>query len=164
MKPVLIIVAACALAASTVAGVSTAGTASQKPLPALRVDVSGWSPKKSYSIGQAVTYGFAFRNRAHVRLNVVEVRMTLPKGWRVITGTTPAPLRVSGSTVVWRYTNLAALPRSGSAGGLRRLSLSLQVGGAPGSACFKQVVRGLAPATVVRTTHGCNKVLDSVFH
>jgi hypothetical protein len=40
----------------------------------------------------------------------------------------------------------------------------MQVGGAPGRACFKQVVRGLTPVTSARTTSGCNKVLDSVFH
>jgi hypothetical protein len=163
MKPVVLVVAACALAVSAVAGASAAGTASPKPLPAIKVTMSGWTAKKTYSVGQAVTFGFAYRNRARAKLKVVEVRMTLPKGWRVITGTSPAPIRVSGSTAVWRYTNVAAV-KTGKLGGLRRLSLSMQVGGAPGRACFKQVVRGLTPVTSARTTSGCNKVLDSVFH
>jgi hypothetical protein len=164
MKTVVLVVTACALAVSTVAGASAAGTASPKPLPAIKVTVSGWTAKKTYSVGQATTLGFAFRNRAHATLKVVEVRMTLPKGWRVITGTSPAPIRVSGSTAVWRYTNVAAVPGTGKPGGLRRLSLSMQVGGRPGKACFTQVARGLTPVTTARTTRGCNKVLDSVFH
>jgi uncharacterized repeat protein (TIGR01451 family) len=160
MKPVVLVVAACALAVSTVVGTAVAGTASAKPLPALRVDVSGWSAKKTYTVGQSVTYGFAFRNRAHVKLKVVEVQMTLPKGWHVLTASTsPEPAKVKGATVVWRYANLAALPH-----GVRRLSLNMRVGGKPGKACFTQVVRGLTPATVVRTTRGCNTILDSVFH
>ncbi len=157
MKQVSLITVVCVIAAAA-ALTGSAGGAS-KPLPALRVSVSGWSAKKTYTVGQAVSYGFAIRNRAHVRLKLVEVRMALPKGWRLVAGTSPSPVRVKGSTAVWHYLDVGA--RTGS---LRRLQLSFRVGGKPGSACFTQVVRGLRPATAARTTHGCNRVVDAVFH
>ncbi|HEY0416081.1 MAG TPA: hypothetical protein VGC78_06815 [Gaiellaceae bacterium] len=158
MKPVVLISAVCVLVASAAIGTAAGST---KPLPAPRVDVSGWSAKKTYTIGQAVSYGFAIRNRAGAGLKVVEVRMTLPKGWRLVKGTDPWPRSVKGSAAVWRFTNLARVSRSGS---VRRLVLSYEVGGKPGTACFTQTVRGLTPLTAKRTTHGCNKVLDAVFH
>jgi uncharacterized repeat protein (TIGR01451 family) len=154
MKQAVLIITACALVAA-----AAAAAGSTKPLPALRVDVAGWAPKASYTVGQAVTYRFAIRNRNRVPLEVVEVRMTLPKGWTVIpTSTLPSPARTSGSTVVWRYTAVPARI------GIRRLSVSLQVGGKPGSACTTAVVRAVRPATVPHTTRRCNKVVDAVFH
>ena len=48
MKPVVLISAVCVLVASAAIGTAAGST---KPLPAPRVDVSGWSAKKTYTIG-----------------------------------------------------------------------------------------------------------------
>jgi len=140
-------------------GIAAAG-ATTKPLPALRVAVSGWSAKSTYTIGETVTYRFAFRNRAHVRLKVVEARLTLPKGWTLIpTASAPKAFAATRSAIVWRYKSVPAAPSS-----VGRLVVTARVGGKPGSACVTQVVKALRPTTYARTWHGCNKVVDAVFH
>jgi hypothetical protein len=159
MKRIALISSVCLLAASAAAGAGT------KPLPALRVDVAGWSPAASYIVGQTVPVRFTLRNRAHAKLKLVEVRLTLPNGWKLVTVSTPRPDTVSGATVVWRYTNLAALPAGKSTGGgARRLTVNLRIGGKTGTVCMKTLVRALRPATVPVTTRGCTKVVDAVFH
>src|SRR5581483_11475051 len=161
MRGVVVTSSLCALVAAAALAVG-AGAGAPRPLPPLRIDRTGWSAASTYTIGEAVTYGFAFRNRARVPLKIVEVRLTLPAGWRVVQGTLPLPQHVTGSTVVWRYTNVGQ--RGLKLRSLRQLRLDLEVGGKPGSACLKAVVRGLRPVTAVATTRGCNKVVDGVFH
>jgi uncharacterized repeat protein (TIGR01451 family) len=153
MKRIVLISITCVLAL----GAGAAG-ATKAPLPAPRVDLVGWSPKSTYTIGEVVTYRFAISNRAHAPLQVLDARLTLPKGWKLVTATR-RPFSASSATVVWRYLDVAATPH-----GLRRLSVSARVGGKPGAACFTQVVRAVRPATYARTRHGCNHVVDSVFH
>jgi uncharacterized repeat protein (TIGR01451 family) len=153
MKRIVLISITCALAL----GAGAAG-ATKTPLPAPRIDVLAPSPKSTYTIGEVVTYRFAFRNRAHARLKVLDVRLTLPKGWKLVTATR-RPFSTSTSTVLWRYLDVAATPN-----GLRRLSVSARVGGKPGAACFTQVARAVSPGTYPSTRHGCNHVVDSVFH
>ena len=153
MSRVVLILIGCALIAAAAAGGST------KPLPPPRVAVVGWSPKASYTLGEAVTYQFAIRNGNAVPMKILDLTLSLPAGWRIIPSSTlPSPSRVTGSTVVWRYANIPARR------GVRRLSVSLQIGGKPGLACSKEVTRAIRPLTYSHVARRCNKVVDSVFH